>query len=489
MLLKTVLLCKPELYEQVALTKEFATIMRCGMVCKDSLFVRDAFQQLAYFCAANIKPEKTVFARTPLGHLLGELLDFKAIMKEQECEELCELLTIMLDMYKPLEMKEEKLIDTDERLKEVLVHLKSYESKESFNSGPPDNVLMGLLRLTAKLVSLKEYSRHFDTKERNAIVEEIFFHCLFPAKSDKGELQSYKCKTSKSREAAYKLIETLVAYKGDCMQYLMKECINPLRDRLSELQIWGYSPAAHERSGLGFVGLKNLGCICYINSMMQQFFMISPFRNALVSLSDGKPVAKNAEGIDDNLTHQLQRVFGYLMHSTRKDFVPSSFCYSLKEANGQPTNTAVQHDAQEFLNILFERLEKILKDTPYRYLLQNVFGGKSCSQVVCSNCGFVSSTYEDYYTLSLEIKNQKTLADSLERFVAGSMVSEYLCQGCKKKVDATKRTLISALPNVLIVHLQRFTFNFDTLMNEKVCPVSFTMGRYIHDWSSRVCWT
>ena len=468
MLVKGILIYKPELYEEVALAQDFGGILLRGLVCKDSLYLRDTFQQLAYFCVANVRPEKTALAKTPLGHLLVTMLDFDILLKEPECEELCALLSLMIDQYKPFEAKEAKLINTEEKLKEVLGYLKAYQSKETLNNGPPDNVLMGLLHLTAKLASVKEYARYLEAKERNDIVEEVFFHCLFPQKQATGELQAYKCKTSKSREAAYRLISSVVSYKGDCAQYLMGQCINPLRDRVSELTVWSYAPTAHERSPLGFVGLKNLGCICYINSMLQQFFMISPFRSAMITLSDGKPVAKNAEGIDDNLIHQMQRVFGYLMNSTRKDFVPSAFCYSLKESNGQPTNTAIQHDAQEFLNILFERLEKTLNDTPYRYLLQNVFGGKSCSQVVCSGCGYVSSIYEDYYTLSLEIKNQRTLADSLERFVAGSTVSEYLCGGCKKKVDATKRTLISTLPNVLIVHLQRFTFNFDTLMNEKV---------------------
>ena len=81
---------------------------------------------------------------------------------------------------------------------------------------------------------------------------------------------------------------------------------------------------------------------------------------------------------------------------------------------------------------------------------------------------YISSTYEDYYTLSVEIKNQRNLDDSLERFIAESTVSDYQCSACHKRVDVAKRTLISTLPNVLIVHLQRFSYNFDTFMNEKI---------------------
>jgi ubiquitin carboxyl-terminal hydrolase 34 len=46
--------------------------------------------------------------------------------------------------------------------------------------------------------------------------------------------------------------------------------------------------------------------------------------------------------------------------------------------------------------------------------------------------------------------------------IEGEVISDYECDGCKKKVDISKRTLISQTPNVLIVHLQRIIFNFDT---------------------------
>ena len=46
---------------------------------------------------------------------------------------------------------------------------------------------------------------------------------------------------------------------------------------------------------------------------------------------------------------------------------------------GGPTNISEQKDAQEFLNILFDRLENALKPTSRKYLLQNIFGGKQIS--------------------------------------------------------------------------------------------------------------
>jgi uncharacterized UBP type Zn finger protein len=43
--------------------------------------------------------------------------------------------------------------------------------------------------------------------------------------------------------------------------------------------------------------------------------------------------------------------------------------------------------------------------------------------------------------------------DSLAKLIEGEVINDYHCEGCKKKVDVSKRTLISSTPNVLIVHL------------------------------------
>jgi uncharacterized UBP type Zn finger protein len=72
---------------------------------------------------------------------------------------------------------------------------------------------------------------------------------------------------------------------------------------------------------------------------------------------------------------------------------------------------------------------------------------------VCKECGKVKNRIEDYYNLSLTVKGIKGMQESLSKMVEGEIINDYECSGCKKKVDITKRTLISQTPNVLIVHL------------------------------------
>jgi uncharacterized UBP type Zn finger protein len=88
--------------------------------------------------------------------------------------------------------------------------------------------------------------------------------------------------------------------------------------------------------------------------------------------------------------------------------------------------------------------------------------------MLCTECGKVKNRIEDYYNLSLTVKDIKSMYDSLQKLIEGEVISDYECDGCKKKVDLSKRTLISSTPNVLIVHLQRIIFNFDTFRNDKI---------------------
>lgn len=81
------------------------------------------------------------------------------------------------------------------------------------------------------------------------------------------------------------------------------------------------------------MGLKNLGAICYINSILQQFFMIDKFKHMILSRtvpSGCKEVEVSGRIVVDDFMYQLQRVYHNLEYSQKKYFVPKDFCYSYK---------------------------------------------------------------------------------------------------------------------------------------------------------------
>ena len=464
-----IMLYKPDLYGIINSENEsFRNVMLKGIMSKKAYPVRPFFQNLIFFLCSNVYCKEIPFTKNPLGNLIIGMLEVINYVRQEDCSEIHQAIVACLDLYKSLE-KETELINLTDKLQEIIFNIKNYKSNESMRSIIPDNGLIGLLQIATKMLSMPSVSKKVNPSQRQEIIEEILFNGLFPLKESNENIYSFKCKTTITRQAAYKLLEIATSDCEESTQFILKEYLPLLPSKIIAPTGWGYSPEKEERSLTGFAGIRNLGCICYMISVIQQFFMIEPLRNAILSVDDQQPSkSNNLFGIDDNFLHQLQSIFGFLLLSNRRDISPSSFCYSFKDQDGRPTNTAIQQDAHEFLNIILDRLENKLKTTSYQYLLQSIFRGKICNQIICKQCGKIKNNYEDLYTLTLEIKNQRNFQEAMTKFISDSLVTGYFCEQCKAQVEVVKRTLLSNLPNILIVHLQRFTFNFDTLMNEKV---------------------
>lgn len=93
------------------------------------------------------------------------------------------------------------------------------------------------------------------------------------------------------------------------MNFFMQKCLTPVVENIERAPIWCYAPPSlgsgnrHQE----FVGLRNPACVCYMNSMTQQLFMIPPFRYNLLATDDGveeNPQTYKGDVIDDNVLHQ-----------------------------------------------------------------------------------------------------------------------------------------------------------------------------------------
>lgn len=279
------------------------------------------------------------------------------------------------------------------------------------------------------------------------------------------------CKASESRKLAYDLVVNI------CRQYpaegrqLCREHIVPMSLSLPAFPERLLASWNHPRSHYGYAGIHNPRAICYMISMLQQFFMIPPFRHGILLADDGlppNPAEHKGQAYDDNVLHQLQAIYTRLLTTARKDVHISDFCLSFKDWEGQPVDVTVQQDAFEFLNRILDALERALKPTPYEHLLDSIFGGRICNITECEDCGFTNRNYENILNLSLEVRGRKNLYDSLSKLTSEERISDFKCEQCKKKVTIKKRTLLEEGPSVLIMHLQRIVFNFDILINEKI---------------------
>ena len=85
---------------------------------------------------------------------------------------------------------------------------------------------------------------------------------------------------------------------------------------------------------------------------------------------------------------------------------------------GRVVNVMQQHDAQEFFNVLCDRLETQLKATSQANLLKRVFGGTTVGQLIChGGCGSVREREEGFFTLELDVKGNKDMHAALAKFV------------------------------------------------------------------------
>lgn len=249
---------------------------------------------------------------------------------------------------------------------------------------------------------------------------------------------------------------------------------------------WNILVSREEKSSTGYLGIQNLGCICYMNSLFQQFFMIKSLRETILS---SPSIAK-----EDSILFQLQKIFASLKISDRQYIIPKDFCNNFKGFEGQPINVLEQMDVDEFFNLLIEKVENELKGSKNEKVFNYHFGGTLSNELICKGCPHYSEREESFNSISLQVKNKKSIQDSLDSFVEGEMLegdNAYFCEKCDKKVNTLRRQCIKKLPRILILVLKRFEFNYDTMSKTKLndcCefPHNLDMQKYTQEYLQMV---
>ena len=128
-----------------------------------------------------------------------------------------------------------------------------------------------------------------------------------------------------------------------------------------------------------YIGLKNMSSTCYMNSILQQIFMIPMLRETLLSI-------KNPD--KKNVLFQLQLLFSALKVYESQYYDPSSFVLANK------LNFYEQMDADEYFGMLIDKIENDIKniyadekENKYKELFRVFFGIKALDELKFVDCG------------------------------------------------------------------------------------------------------
>ncbi|WVZ82239.1 hypothetical protein U9M48_029525 [Paspalum notatum var. saurae] len=224
-------------------------------------------------------------------------------------------------------------------------------------------------------------------------------------------------------------------------------------------------------------GLQNLGNTCYLNSVLQCLTYTEPFAAYLQS---GKHTSSCRTSGFCALC-ALQKHVKIALQSTGKIVTPSLIVKNLRCISRSFRNSR-QEDAHELMVNLLESMHKcclpsgVPSESQSAYdksLVHKIFGGRLRSQVKCTRCSYCSNKFDPFLDLSLDIAKAATLVQALKNFTEEELLDggqkQYQCERCRQKVVAKKRFTIDKAPNVLTIHLKRFSpFNPREKIDRKV---------------------
>ncbi|XP_068609075.1 ubiquitin carboxyl-terminal hydrolase 21 [Brachionichthys hirsutus] len=249
--------------------------------------------------------------------------------------------------------------------------------------------------------------------------------------------------------------------------------------------------------GSGRVGLRNIGNTCFLNSIVQCLSHTHGLRDySLCKLYKQEKFSKE----DAKLMEAFSQVLSGLWDGNEGDTVTNPRqLYILFKGAVPGFSDYSQQDAQEFLRFLLDKLHTEINRRPYsrragkepeqinsgfriseegaamwkKHLerddsrIVDLFSGQLRSSLHCSLCSHHSNTFDVFCDLSLPIPKRRSagevrLKDCLDLFSQEEKLDKEnspMCERCNRHTECTKQLSIQRFPQVIVIHLNRFTMS------------------------------
>ncbi|XP_059804276.1 uncharacterized protein LOC132379929 [Hypanus sabinus] len=230
-------------------------------------------------------------------------------------------------------------------------------------------------------------------------------------------------------------------------------------------------------SGKHFVGLKNQGATCYLNTLLQTWFMTQEVKECITSYNG-----------QDLLICQLRSLFERLSDGKEWSLSTEQLTSQLE------LNVYKQRDIEEcfrsLVNVLSSKMDQehnILKI--YQVTMVNSLRCLKCTKSMDEDTVFLD------IPLSVCSANAAKKFDSMEKSLKQFLKEERMegdnkcyCNICEMKTETSSRYYFKHLPQILTFQLKRFEFDYNYMAFQKITDcitfppdLKFTRSQDVHN--------
>ncbi|XP_043923881.1 ubiquitin carboxyl-terminal hydrolase 47-like [Protopterus annectens] len=206
-----------------------------------------------------------------------------------------------------------------------------------------------------------------------------------------------------------------------------------------------------------FRGLKNLGCTCYLNTLLQALFMTEDFKKAVLNYKSP------ASDPTKDIIWQLNRLFEQLQENTLTAANPTEVvqCLGIKDVSEQ-------NDLGEYFRLL---MNQIARTVPQIQGFLELFRTTQVRTLKCKRCEEKDKQKEEdkdeeripvleilVPLMTPENKPFKTLDNALSEIFRCEILTndnQIYCDSCDQKCDAEMQYYFETLPNILVLQLKK----------------------------------
>ncbi|KAF1962699.1 cysteine proteinase [Byssothecium circinans] len=262
-------------------------------------------------------------------------------------------------------------------------------------------------------------------------------------------------------------------------------------------------------------GLMNFGVTCYMNSVIQCLSANPTLTSLFLSRRYVQDVQEeNFKGTEGVLVEAYETLLSNLYKGDTSAVRPKTFraaCTRSRSTWGEDR----QQDAKEFLEFVLDSFHEDLNTTysklplktlteaeeqareqlPRQYaakiewnryqhrdmsLIGNLFAGQHASTLTCTTCGTTSTTYEAFWSISVEIPESGScdVRDCLRAYCSTERLGledAWRCPRCKTNREANKKITITRAPDTLVIHFKRFSASRTQSTRKIHTPIYFPL--------------